>query len=234
MSQTPVKAVFFDAADTLFYVKGGVAALYRQVAAEYGSNASPAEIKTAFGRAFASAPPLAFGGVSDAERKGLERQWWYDVVRRVFDEVGIFPQFNAYFDELFETFRVRAWELFPETKTSLASLKARGFRLGLVSNFDSRVYDVCANLGIYGYFDSFVISSEAGFAKPSPEIFAIALERNAVSRGECVHVGDSLKFDYVGARAFGIRAYLLDRDGQYKNSDGVQRIDTLAELESLL
>ena len=230
MNNSQVKAVFFDAADTLFRVKEGVGNVYWGVAKKYGSNSTPVQIHSAFSKAFKSAPPMAFPGAGPHERRALEKEWWYDVVEKVFQEVGMFERFDAYFDELFETFRSRAWELFPETIEVLSSLRREGLTLGVISNFDSRIYNVCADLGIADYFDDFVISSEVGFAKPSPEIFSLALERNKVSPSESLHIGDSLNLDFCGAQAVGIRALLLDREGRYKSRQDINSVDSLSRV----
>jgi putative hydrolase of the HAD superfamily len=230
-----IKAIFFDAADTLFRVKGGVGNTYSDVARKYGVDSTPVQIEKAFSKAFKSAPPMAFPGVVDP--KGIkirEKKWWYEVVKSVFSEIRIFEKFDDYFDELFEVFRYTAWELFPETKDVLESLKKNGFIIGVISNFDSRIYDVCANLGIIGYFDSFVISSETGFAKPFPEIFSLALKRNKVYPFESIHIGDSLQLDFYAARALGINSVLIDREGRYKTRNDVVRIKSLTEVTRLV
>ena len=225
-----IKAVFFDAADTLFRVKGGVGNVYWSVSRKYGANSTPEQIEKAFIKAFKAAPPLAFADVSTDDRKVYEKKWWYEVVRKVFSEVGMFAKFDDYFDELFETFRSKAWELFPETKGVLTTLKAKGLMLGIISNFDSRIYDVCSDLGINTYFDSIVISSEVGYAKPSPEIFSIALDRSGIHPSHCIHIGDSIEHDLYGASSVGIRVLLLDKRGKYKARDDVDRIENLTDI----
>ena len=112
----------------------------------------------------------------------------------------------------------------------MTSLKKKGFILGVISNFDSRIYDVCADLGIISYFDSFVISSEAGFAKPFPEIFSLALKRNKVYPSEAIHIGDSLQLDFYPARLVGINSVLIDREEEYETGDDVVRIKSLTEV----
>lgn len=229
-----IKAVFFDAADTLFSIKGGVGYVYWSVAKKYGANSSPEKIEKAFGKAFKSAPPLTFSGMTPAERKVSEKGWWFRVVKNVFTEVGMFNNFEDYFDELFETFKTSAWELFPETKEVLSTIKNRGFKLGIISNFDTRVYDVCTDLGIIDYFDNFVISSEAGFAKPSSEIFNTALKKIGVSATQSLHIGDSLELDFHGARSVGINALLLDKKGKYKDREDIYRIENLIDIIQIL
>ncbi len=234
MKKHRVKTIFFDAADTLFYIEKGLGHTYAGVARKYGADPDPAEIKKAFSRAFKSAPPLAFGDVSVKERQRLEKEWWRAIVGKVYSEIGMFDEFDPHFDELFEVFRGEAWTLFPETVDVLSDLKESGYRLGIISNFDSRVYDVMRQLGIYDFFDVLVISSEAGHAKPSHGIFSLALERAGRDPREVIHVGDDLCNDFHGARAMGIRALLLDREGEYAGATFMDRIEDLTAIEGVL
>jgi putative hydrolase of the HAD superfamily len=229
-----IKAVFFDAADTLFYINDGLGDVYSSVAAKYGSAPDPKLVKAAFSNAFHSAPPLVFGGLSSEDRRVYEKKWWYSVVEDVFEDVGMFDEFDSYFEELFEVFRHGAWKLFPETQDVLTSLEKRGFKLGLISNFDTRVYDVCRTLGIYKYFKSLVISSEAGFAKPSPQIFEIALNEQGVLAEESIHIGDSIEHDILGARSIGMNSALLDREEKYNHRDDMITIKDLTQILNLL
>jgi len=233
MKLTNLKAVFFDAADTLFYIKEGIGKTYAAPARKYGVDPSPSDLKRSFSRYFPSAPPLAFGEVSDVKRKELEKRWWYDVVRNVYEDIGMFDEFDSYFEDLFEHFRTGAWEIFPETKSVLSELRNKDLKLVIVSNFDSRVYDVCSNLGILHYFDDFIISSEAGYAKPSAEIFKLALNRNNISSEECVHIGDNFENDYLCPRSIGVNAIFLDRGKELDNND-VFTIHNLGQITELI
>src|SRR5207253_475943 len=76
-----------------------------------------------------------------------------------------------------------AWALYPETVSTLATLDAWGLALGIVSNFDSRLYEILIGLGIDRFFESVTISSVAGAAKPSPKIFQRALQKHGVTAG---------------------------------------------------
>jgi len=234
MKNGKMNTVFFDAADTLFYIKDGLGNTYARVARKYGANPSPDDIKKAFSKAFRSQPPLAFGSVTKSEREALEKEWWRKVVEEVYTEIGMFDDFDNHFDELFEVFRSDAWTLFPETGDVLSDLKSKGYNLGIISNFDSRVYDVMKRLGIYEYFDTLVISSEAGYAKPEHMIFSIALERTGTDPAQTLHIGDDLHNDFHGARALGIKALLLDREGEHDPADLPDRIKHLSEVEKFL
>jgi putative hydrolase of the HAD superfamily len=218
---TITQAVLFDAADTLFTTRGSVGEIYGCVAREYGCTASFADIQAAFVRQFRHSGPLSTTN---------EKAWWRDVVFRVFGEVGLVPDFDGFFDKVYDQFRdSRGWMLFPETIEVLSCLKEREVRLGVISNFDSRVYSVMGDLGIREFFDAVTISSEAGFAKPDSRIFAAAVRALACPAEAILVVGDSLHDDVVAAARAGLRAVLVDRANRHHGA-GVPRIASLKEV----
>ena len=229
--------VFFDAADTLFHVQGSVAEIYLRHAVEFGFSQKPdslTSIKHAFTRAFREAPPPVFAATEPARLKQSERLWWFDIVHNVFYRVGMFERFDEFFDHVFRVFEDhRSWRLFPETASTLTRLKAQGLEIGIISNFDSRLFPVMRGLGIADVFDTVTISSLAQAAKPAPQIFHIALEKHAVDPEEALHIGDSLREDVEGAKKAGLHAVLLDREGRQQQAD-VRSIQNLEGLFSLL
>jgi len=74
-----------------------------------------------------------------------------------------------------------------------------------------------------------VTSSEFGARKPDPSIFAGALELAGVPAAKALHVGDSLEDDVAGARAAGIEAVLMRRDGS-PGPEGTRTVSNLVEL----
>src|SRR5512139_746246 len=122
----PIRAVLFDAADTLFRVRGSVGATYADMAARFGARVEPARVEERFRATFPTMPPLAFAAGSGEEVAGLEYAWWRTLVTRVFADLT-FGDFDGFFAALFEQFaRGDAWELFPETCAALAALRERG------------------------------------------------------------------------------------------------------------
>ncbi|HEX7298347.1 MAG TPA: HAD family hydrolase, partial [Solirubrobacteraceae bacterium] len=73
-----------------------------------------------------------------------------------------------------------------------------------------------------------VISAELGVGKPHAAIFRAALERLGTA-GPALHVGDSIEADVAGARAAGLEAVLVVRDGAAA-PDGVRTVSSLAQL----
>jgi putative hydrolase of the HAD superfamily len=130
-------------------------------------------------------------------------------------------------DALLGAVRFRAY---PEVPDVLARLRARGARLAVVSNWDISLHDVLERTALRPLVDAVVISAELGVAKPDPAIFAAALERLGATADGAMHVGDSLEADVEGARAAGIEAVFVARDGA-RTPEGVRAI---ASLDGLL
>ena len=112
-------------------------------------------------------------------------------------------------ETMMEAIRFRA---FPDAIPALAELRELGLGLVCVSNWDFSLPEVLERCGLDG-LDGVVTSAEVGARKPDPAIFARALELAGCSEAEALYVGDTPEEDAEGARAAGIRALLIDRDG---------------------
>ena len=161
-----LKAIFFDAAGTLFETREPVGLSYARIAQRYGVEATAAQVNAAFRRAFRAAGGLAFGcGHSRAELRALEREWWRRLVAETFAGVGTFSDFDGYFSELFAYFADPAhWRASSDAASTLASLKQQGLSVGIISNFDYRLYAILDGLGLTRYFDSKEICERAARA----------------------------------------------------------------------
>ena len=216
------RAVLFDAAETLFTTRASVGEIYAGLARQYGSQADPKRIQAAFVRHFRGAGPLS---VQD------QKQWWKDVVYRVFNEVGMVENFDEFFERVYDKFRdSQGWMLFPETVDVLKELKALGLKLGIISNFDTRIYSVLDSLGIRHFFDAVTISSEAGYSKPAAEIFEVAARGLGVPASAILVVGDSPQDDVEAAIQSGMSGLLLDRTERYDGKGHLRRIASLKEV----
>lgn len=235
MPSRRITAVFFDAAGTLFTVKGSVGEIYARLARAHGKEVAVADLEAGFRRCFAATPPMAFPGASPARLPALEKQWWRDLVRNVFAPQGPFPRFDEYFTALFAYFaRADTWRLYSETAETLAALKARGLLLGVISNFDSRLFGLLDGLEIARFFDPVVISTQAGAAKPDTAIFTQALAHYDLRPDQALHVGDSFAADIVGAQAAGLTPILVDRSAADRETGNYLRVKSLTELPALV
>ena len=121
---------------------------------------------------------------------------------------------------------------FPDVEPTLSELRGRGLKLVIASNWDWSLPQWVERAGLDRLVDGTASSAVVGAAKPAPDVFREALRVAGAAPGEALHVGDSPEGDIEGARAAGLRAILLQRQGE--PPDGVQAIRSLAELPSLL
>jgi HAD superfamily hydrolase (TIGR01662 family) len=131
---------------------------------------------------------------------------------------------------------VREWErhenffLYDDALPTLDELRRHGLRIGLVSNGQRDLAEFARHHGLD--VDACIGSLAHGRVKPHRSIFEAALAALEASPAEAAMVGDSLSDDIEGARALGMRAILLDRDGVHPGEE--DRIDTLLALPAAL
>jgi len=121
-----------------------------------------------------------------------------------------------------------AYEVLPNVREGLESLKSRGLRLGVVSNFDSSLTPTLRAHELNGYFDFTVTSESAGAAKPEPAIFYRALgefDHGPLSPCDVGHVGDELENDYFAPRSLGMTAFLVDQEGHLSSAVMQKKVD---------
>ena len=153
---------------------------------------------------------------------------------RVFSDVGMVRNFDEFFNRVYDTFRdSQGWVLFPETLDVLKQLKSLGLKLGVISNFDSRVYSVLESLGIRDFFDAITLSSETGYCKPDRQIFEAAIQALGVPAPEILLIGDSLHDDVEAGIRAGLSAVLIDRNGRHASNTRVRQIQSLNEVPAL-
>jgi putative hydrolase of the HAD superfamily len=237
--------IFFDAGGTLFRPYPSVGEVYARVALKHGVRVDAADVEKTFHSKWHERSGVAALAVQTSEK--IEREWWYALVRDVFGNLGAFDNFDAFFHELYDLFaRAECWRLFDDTVPVLEELKRRRFRLGMISNWDHRLFSIVEQLGLSHYFEHVTASSAVGTAKPGKKIFEAALSAMKATPGESLHVGDSLEDDFHGASRAGLTAVWLDRArrlspvprhlrGRHQKAyNDVARIETLHDLPALL
>ena len=222
--------VSFDAADTLFFIKEGLGNTYCNVLKKYSSSYDPSDISRCFKKHFSSRKGLHFDCLKGDDLFKAEKQWWHSLVRDIFLQLGMFKDFDDYFDDLYDYFSLDAWQIYPDTIPTLKKLKDMNFKITITSNFDSRIYKVCDHFQINKYIDSFTISSEAGYSKPDKKLFFKSLDRIGSVPLESLHVGDDYELDYVPSNEIGMKSLLINRD-EIKNYN--PDITTISSLESI-
>ncbi len=121
------------------------------------------------------------------------------------------PAFEKCFAALFGHYaRPDAWRIYPEVMSVLEALRGK-VRLGVLSNFDARLYPVLAGHGLSRFFEITVISSESAACKPDPAIFTRAADLAGLPPEACLLAGDDPVNDWQGAATAGWRVFQLRR-----------------------
>src|ERR1700730_2634700 len=153
-----LKAIFFDAAGTLFYLPRGVGYHYALVAGELGLKWDSRELDRAFTNAWNAMPRRA---PIDGPRENDDKDWWRQLVDLVVKEVE--PSLNEldrdnFFEIAYDHFaEAGVWELYPEALEVLEKLEPR-FPLAVVSNFDGRLRMILERLGVSQIFINYFVS----------------------------------------------------------------------------
>lgn len=211
-----LKVITFDAGNTLIRLSRPVGATYADVAKRFGADLNPADLEHGFRTAWKTVPRLPD---VPGPRTDDGKSWWRDVVARTFETAGAKVEpFNDFFDAVYQEFALPGiWRLEPGAGDLLQDLHVAGFRLGIISNFDLRLYEILKHVSVYDLFEQIIVSSQVGADKPSPRIFEEALRRFAVEPAELLHVGDDELVDGEGTRALDIQNFILGFAGSGLN-----------------
>ena len=221
-----VDGIVLDAVGTLINPSPSVASVYAATAARQGLIVEEAEVRRRFGLHFRNDEvdeqlgPMA---TDDA----IEFRRWRRIVANVLPDL---PDLDRGFDELWDHFgRPEAWRCFPDVGPGLKLIREAGIPVRVASNFDGRLRAVAAGLPeLAGFVDTLVISSEVGYRKPHPAIYAAACAGLGLPPTRVLSVGDDPENDVHGAERAGLRGALLDREG--RKPGGVEAFSDLLAL----
>lgn len=230
-----VRAVFFDFYETLCFHKHSLEENLEKIAKRYGVFVNWERCETAMENLFAntSAPnPNTDYSLLKSSITVMQREC------KFIREVGIDKHVEQIAWELLQSghylFAANSITLYDDVIPTLQHLRDVGFKLAIVSNWDTPLDPLTERLGIADYFDTITASHDMRVRseKPDPHIFNCTLAAVGVSAAEAVHVGDTFAADIVGARDVGIRPILLDRDGT-QTGRWKETIQSLSELPEL-
>ncbi len=213
------RAVLLDAGGTLVGPRDSYGEVYARTFARIGVHRTAQEFDAAIRAAWADVEqrlPRGFNrygaGPPDEER------YWSgfvtEVVRRLDPPLLEASVASRALPILRGAFRdPGAWKVWPDVPSALDALADREVRLGIVSNWDSRLPALLEALGLGDRFQAIAVSALVGVEKPDPALFRVALDRLGVRPEEALHVGDHPDLDVRAAASAGIDAALLDRTG---------------------
>jgi putative hydrolase of the HAD superfamily len=229
-----IEVVFFDAGNTLLGPHPSFHELFSRVCAERGYDVPPEVVLRVQNEL---APDL----IDLAEDTGVDnpsfsseasQKFWGYLYARFLEALDIDDADLA--AGLLQRFSTgSSYLLFDDVLPTLRGMHARGYRLGLISNFEQWLEERLIELEVGQLFDVSVISGFVKIEKPDPAIYELALERARIEPAKAIHVGDSITMDVEPAGAVGMHTVLLDRAGRYPDS-ATLRIRSLEELPGVV
>ncbi|MFX0115473.1 MAG: HAD family hydrolase [Candidatus Hodarchaeota archaeon] len=217
-----IEAILFDFGGTLFDFYPSNGEIWAQVAAQFGNMISPND------------PQLLQGLVEQADAcdrlmltrsiklaSDIPEREWLELNGIVLSAIGIKDPDAVLAAQKAFVAREGGYKIFHDSRETLKDLKDFGKHIGLVSNSTPKGAagrrPILQEQGILDYFESIILSSEVGVAKPDREIFKIALrEMNLKNPSQVWHIGDSYVADVIGARNAGLIPVLFDPTGLRK------------------
>jgi putative hydrolase of the HAD superfamily len=232
-----VRAIFFDAGETLVYPHPSFAELFAEVLREEGHRMDPAKVQEVLHTSSEAFNELMLSEQALNWSTSIERSeaLWNLVYRMFLTEAGIEEgEHTRLVKALYERFRsLASYRLHPDAVPTLERLRTTDLTLGLISNFEDWLEQLLERLDIQGFFDVTVISGIEGVEKPDRRIFDIALERVGVDAASSVYVGDNPIFDAQAAQDAGMIPILIDRRGNHVDTD-FTRITSLEDLPAAI
>lgn len=218
-----LKAVLFDLGLTLTKT-ASFPEIYRRILARFGVTASLDDIARA-----QNATEGEFDTATYDESR--RKEFWTNYNVSLLEKLGVKEKqvfLAAQIDELW--WECSHLQVYPDVEPTLSQLKAKGLKLGLVSNgFKQDLDHILGELGLEKWFDAVVCIDSCNCAKPDKEIFLYALNELGVKASEALFIGDSVVHDYEGALNVGIKPLLIDREAKLPS-----RYDKIASLTELL
>ncbi len=211
----PLKAVLFDAGNTVMLINYAVVA---EALAEEGFDVEEAGVREAEYRARVRLDPIL------AQRHSTEAPKIFQTYIRFVCE-GLGMEWGAATERAFRRIAEynREHNLWnqpnPQAPAVLERLQSLDLAVGMISNSDGSIERMITKEGLASYFQFILDSRVVGVEKPDPRIFQMALERAGVSPAEAVYIGDLYSIDIVGSRAAGLEAILLDPAGLWGHVD---------------
>jgi putative hydrolase of the HAD superfamily len=224
-----IRAFLLDVGNTLVHERPSRFEIYAESARQHGLRIDAERMHALMRQVHAELPPVVEGAFRYTDG-------WFDAyIARIFHHhLGLareeLPELSR---ALFARFSDPAtFALYPGALELLEGLRARGLRVGIVSNWSARLPGLLERLEVARRVDFVLCSALERAEKPDPALFARALELARARPEEAVHAGDDLEKDVLGARRAGLRSILVDHAGT-RAGLSVPRVTSLAELLDL-
>lgn len=226
----PIRAVSLDVGWTLAYPRESMWEIFADVCRRAGVHTT-AERTEAIVRSLwvvgqAHAEEQLRTGVQYSDSDEEFAAQFHVLGQLIFRQLGIHGDTEGLMAEFFRRFwDPEQWCLFPDAIDTLRELKAKGLKVGVLSNAPSDMPKLLQRLGVLPHLDYSVISAREGVRKPDRRIFLRALERAGTAAAETAHIGDMYVEDMLGGQLAGVLTFLIERGPQalfpsYRESEG--------------
>ena len=209
----PVRAVVFDVDFTSARPGPDLGPEgYRRLGERHGLALDPAR--------YDEARRAAFADLKRHPELDHDEEIWIRFTQRIIDGMGgVGDTYPAAFEMESAWNHAHHFELYDDALPTLAALRERGLRLGLLSNSARDLDAFVVHHGLE--VDAVLTSGAHGKTKPHETIFRRMLELLDVPAGDALMVGDTIEDDVEGALAVGMQAVLVDREGRYPDRAGL-------------
>lgn len=229
LTSMPDRVIFWDFERTLAVRKGRWPGALAQALEPQGLSLSPETFLPLLATGFPwRHPDVPHPELSDPD------SWWdhmRPIFARIYREAGVAPDIAEA-----ATKEVRAsyltfdrWTVYPDTVPALASLSSGGWSHVLLSNHVPELQQIVEAIGLGPFFAEVITSATAGYEKPHPEIYRLAVERTEHPKTRWM-VGDKLVEDVLAPEKAGIPGILV----RSKDPKAVHCFEDLAGLVQFL
>ncbi len=221
-----IRALFFDIGDTLVFDDPPLPVRLTQVAQSVGVTLDAAAYRVGEDYALSQYLRGVPWDAPDAMRQNVAAMW---------RALGQPPLSDTDWQTLTQAFAHLPTDRYahPGGLELLTELKARGFILGAISDWEETLPALLTDLGIRPYLDALAVSALVGVTKPAPALFQEALRQANIPAETSLHIGDWYALDVAGARAAGMQTLLFDHANRTPDAD-CPRVTTFAAMADYL
>jgi putative hydrolase of the HAD superfamily len=228
-----IRAVFFDAGNTLLKPHPSVEEVCRELLLERGYDVPLEDISRALDLSDQYYEDIYWEDDTFWASEERTARVWTEMYALAMRHLGL-PDPEGLGRLLYEEFgRGDRWALYPDVMPAVELLHSRSIIMGIISNWDVRLPGLCHHLGLSRYLEFVISSANLGRIKPEQSIFRMALDRVGVRPEEAMHVGDHYYADVMGARSAGLHPVLIDRFGRAGETRAILDFPVIRTLEEL-
>jgi putative hydrolase of the HAD superfamily len=230
-----IRAVFFDADDTLFEIRGSVGARYALHLKAHGFPITAEQLDEHVPESWKEIVSLYEN--EDGNYRAYhdrDREIWQLFAQTLFSKVYTEELPPQLFEDIYNEFgHANSRQLIPHIVPLLETLSRHELILGVFTNNDKRIHQLIPALGLKSHFHHVFCASDIGYRKPSRHAFDGISERIGIPSHELLYIGDCPKNDVEGALNAGWNVIWFGRDAK-KSHERAATITCFSELVQAL